>query len=107
MTEITQAEIDGVADILNDDSDPIGASSAYITAKRLKRVFMPEEFKLTPPDDFIEVQAQRRAEKISAAKIEVQIALRVLATDREGREAEMAADAIDNLIRVIIEEKHG
>ncbi len=70
---------------------------------------MTEEFKLTPSDDFAEVQAQRRAEKLTAAKDAVEYALRILATDREGREAEMAADAIANLIRVIMEEgkSHG
>ncbi len=55
--------------------------------------------------EFAEVQAQRRAEKLTAAKREVEAALSALATDREGREAEMAADAIANLIRVIVEEK--
>ncbi len=59
----------------------------------------------TPEEEFLAMQAQRRAEKLTAAKREVEAALSALATDREGREAEMAADAIANLIRVIVEEK--
>ncbi len=51
------------------------------------------------------VRSQRYAEKLTAAKLEVEATLSALATDRSGREGEMAADAIANLIRVIVEEK--
>ncbi len=64
----------------------------------------PDELKAIT-SEFAEVQAHRRAEKLIAAKREVEAALKALATDREGREPEMAADAIANLIRVIVEEK--
>ena len=66
---------------------------------------MTEEFKLTPPDEFTEAQALRRREKLVAAKKALQDTLYDLASDRGGREPEAAADAIENLIRTIIEER--
>mgnify|MGYP001573324489 CR=1 FL=1 len=69
---------------------------------------MSEEFKLTSPDELTEiaaVRAQRYAEKLTAAKREVEDSLAVLAAVFGGRAPELAADAIANLIRVIVEEK--
>ena len=63
---------------------------------------------MTIPDgsleDFMAVQAQRRKEKLAAAKKDVANSLYDLA-DTHGRGSETAADAIENLIRVILEEK--
>ena len=48
-------------------------------------------------------QAQRRKERLAAAKREVDEALYELSGSQDGRDSEAAADAIENLIRVVVE----
>jgi hypothetical protein len=55
-------------------------------------------------NEFVRLQAERRKERLTSAKTEVEHALNDVAL-HEPRAFELAADAIENLIRVIMGEK--
>lgn len=66
----------------------------------------PEEKFLA--EEFARLQAQRKKERLAAAKGEVANALAILRDgigDWSERNAEVAADAIENLIRTVMEDK--
>ncbi len=66
---------------------------------------------MTDPDhdisEFNALRAKRSQEKLAAAKKEVDEALYELSGSQNGRDSEVAADAIENLIRTIMGESHG
>ena len=49
------------------------------------------------------MQAERHKQKLAAAKRAVDEALYELSGSQDGRDSEVAADAIENLIRVVME----
>ena len=58
-------------------------------------------------DHFKELQAQRSAEKLAAAKKELDEALYELSVSQDGRDSEVAADAIENLVKVMMDSRRG
>lgn len=54
-------------------------------------------------DHFQSLQSERAKEKLAAAKRVVDEALYELSGSQDGRDSEAAADAIENLIRVVME----
>ena len=58
-------------------------------------------------DHFKELQSQRSAEKLAAAKKELDEALYELSVSQDGRDSEVAADAIENLVKVMMDSRRG
>lgn len=82
-------------------------------AERYKRAYARRDAEgFMPPipgsaEDFREMQALRRQQRLTAAKAEAASAMalvRVGDSDWAERNAEAAADAIENLVRVVMEE---